>query len=76
MIELKKALARFSANAAPIAALARGVTDAQARWKLSPEQWSILEVINHLYDEERQDFRTRLDLTLHRRMMCGTTSNS
>ena len=30
-----------------------------------PDAWSILEVINHLYDEEREDFRRRLDLTLH-----------
>lgn len=42
MIELEEALARFSANADAIAALARGVTDAQGRWKLSPEEWSIL----------------------------------
>ena len=25
----------------------------------------MLEVVNHLYDEEREDFRQRLDLTLH-----------
>ena len=35
----------------------------QARWKPSPRDWSILEVINHLGDEEREDFRTRLDLS-------------
>jgi hypothetical protein len=42
-----------------------GVTDEQARWKPQPEKWSILEVINHLYDEERYDFRMRLDLILN-----------
>jgi uncharacterized damage-inducible protein DinB len=41
------------------------VSDEQARWKPAPEKWSILEVVNHLYDEERDDFRKRLDLTLH-----------
>lgn len=30
----------------------------------SPDKWSILEVINHLHDEEREDFRQRLDLVL------------
>jgi hypothetical protein len=42
-----------------------GVTDKQSRWKPQPEKWSILEVINHLYDEERDDFRMRLDLILN-----------
>lgn len=37
----------------------------QARWKPAPDRWSILEVINHLFDEEREDFRRRIDLTLH-----------
>ena len=29
------------------------------------DPWSILEVTNHLVDEEREDFRARLDLVLH-----------
>jgi hypothetical protein len=41
------------------------VAPEQARWKPAPEQWSILEVVNHLGDEEAEDFRRRLDLTLH-----------
>ncbi len=57
---------RLRANAAVIAALVAGVTDEQARWKPDPAQWSILEVMGHLADEEVEDFRTRLDLTLHR----------
>ncbi|MEN8691742.1 MAG: DinB family protein [Desulfobacterales bacterium] len=36
----------------------------QARWKPGAERWSLLEVINHLYDEEREDFRKRLALVL------------
>lgn len=43
-----------------------GVPDEQARWKPSPDSWSILEVVNHLYDEECEDFRVRLDAILHR----------
>lgn len=38
----------------------------QARWKPTADEWSILEVINHLYDEEREDFRQRIDYLLHR----------
>ena len=56
---------RLSGNASVFEGLARGIGDEQARWKPSVEKWSILEVVNHLYDEERDDFRTRLDLLLH-----------
>jgi len=57
---------RLTHNAAVIRSLVQAVTLEQARWKPNPAEWSILEVINHLYDEEREDFRTRLDLALHR----------
>jgi hypothetical protein len=40
--------------------LVADVSDDQARWKPAPDRWSILEVINHLYDEEREDFREHL----------------
>ena len=30
--------------------LFQSVTDDQARWKPGKDRWSILEVINHLYD--------------------------
>ena len=44
--------------------LFQSVSDEQARWKPDEGRWSILEVINHLYDEEREDFRKRLELVL------------
>jgi hypothetical protein len=53
-------------NGVRIAALVRGVTAAEAAWRPDPASWSILEVINHLLDEEREDFRVRLDIILHR----------
>jgi hypothetical protein len=46
--------------------LVQEVSDQQARWKPDPDSWSILEVVCHLLDEEREDFRVRLDHTLHR----------
>lgn len=46
-------------------ALLVGVTQAEAQIKPAPDEWSILEVIGHLYDEERFDFRPRLDVILH-----------
>ena len=56
----------LEANAAAIAALARAMPVAQVRWRPAPTAWSTLEVLNHLADEEREDFRTRLDYALHR----------
>lgn len=56
---------QMARQAEAIRALAQGISDEPARWKPSPDHWSILEVINHLYDEEIEDFRTHLDLILH-----------
>ncbi len=47
-------------------ALLAGVTPDEARLKPDPATWSILEVVCHLVDEEREDFRQRLDIMLHR----------
>ncbi|MFW6200095.1 MAG: DinB family protein [Gemmatimonadota bacterium] len=58
-------VARLKANADVFRALLVDVTDEQARWKPEPGKWSLLEVASHLADEERDDFRRRLDLTLH-----------
>lgn len=58
-------LERFRHNAEAIHSLTQGVDAVQAKWRPSAGEWSILEVINHLYDEEREDFRRRLDLLLH-----------
>jgi hypothetical protein len=47
---------QFQASAKRIEALASQVSDEQARWKPDSESWSLLEVVNHLYDEEMLDF--------------------
>lgn len=52
-------------NPQRIAALVQGLTTQQARLKPAADAWSILEVINHLYDEEIHDFRSHLDFILH-----------
>lgn len=53
-------------NARRVRELVEGVDEAQACWRPEAESWSILEVTCHLLDEERYDFRVRLDITLHR----------
>jgi len=49
-----------------IRALLSGVAQAESQVKPNPASWSILEVICHLYDEEREDFREHVDFILHR----------
>jgi DinB superfamily len=49
-----------------IRALLTGITQEEAQAKPNPESWSILEVVCHLYDEEREDFREHIDFILHR----------
>lgn len=53
-------------NTEIIRTLLSGVKPEEARLKPSPESWSMLEVVCHLYDEEREDFREHLDFILHR----------
>ena len=48
-----------------IRALVVDMTLDEARTRPAPDSWSALEVICHLYDEEREDFRQRLNLILH-----------
>ncbi len=57
---------RLERNAARILALTVGVSTDEARWKPSETSWSLLEVMNHLWDEEREDFRQRIDYLVHR----------
>lgn len=59
-------LGQLAAQAESIRQLCAGVGDAQARWRPDADSWSLLEVINHLADEESADFRARLDCILHR----------
>lgn len=57
----------LTVNPAAIVALAHAMPSDQVRWRPAPTEWSALEVVNHLADEEREDFRTRLDFALNRR---------
>jgi hypothetical protein len=48
-----------------IRALTANVSQAEAQIRPTPEAWSTLEVLCHLLDEEREDFREHLDFILH-----------
>jgi hypothetical protein len=64
-MEAAQLAVRLAANAEIFRHLLANVSAEQSRWRPMTEKWSLLEVINHLGDEEREDFRRRLDLTLH-----------
>lgn len=51
-------------QAAPLGALLQDASPQQAGWRPTEGQWSLLEVACHLLDEEREDFRVRLEHTL------------
>jgi DinB superfamily len=53
-------LSRFGATPEVVSALIKDVPLELARWKPSAESWSMLEVICHMADEDRKDFRPRL----------------
>ena len=59
-------ITQMASHAQAVKNLASNIPDEQARWKPDADTWSILEVINHLLDEERLDFRVRLEIILRR----------
>lgn len=65
-MEPEPLIARLAAGREILNALVAGLTPEQTRWRPAADKWSILEVICHLADEEREDFRARLDLSLHK----------
>lgn len=65
-MDLTWACSQLEANGARIVSMLQHVSLDHARWRPDPASWSMIEVINHLYDEEREDFRLRIDLTLHK----------
>lgn len=52
---------RLEADARVLRQMIDGVSREQASWKPAPDKWSILEVTVHLLDEEREDFRVRVE---------------
>jgi hypothetical protein len=63
-MDVQRAVLQLARSAAAIRALC-AAPGLDVHWKPTEKKWSILEVLCHLGDEEREDFRLRLDLTLH-----------
>lgn len=64
-MDTKQASVQLKHQEQAITSLVAGLSIEEARMKPSPESWSILEVLNHLVDEESLDFRRHLDQILN-----------
>ncbi len=54
----------FEINSAVFKQLFSQLSRTEYLWREHEGKWNLLEVVCHLYDEERDDFRTRLKLVL------------
>lgn len=60
MINLPDITRQMTANAEAIRALVQSISDEQAQWKPDPETWAMKDVMEHVYNEERVDFRRHI----------------
>jgi DNA phosphorothioation-dependent restriction protein DptG len=51
---------KLESNFSTFNSLLENISEEQAHWKPSSKKWSLLEITNHLYDEEREDFRQQI----------------
>jgi len=65
-MEFKTLYQELANSTKMIRALIKDIGQEQAQVKPDAKSWSILEVVCHLYDLEREDFREHLDFILHR----------
>lgn len=56
----ERVIRELSGNKDIIRELLTGIPKEEYLWKPKPGKWCLLEIICHLYDEEREDFRTRI----------------
>ncbi len=57
-------ISELARNKGVFSHLLTGLSKEQYLWKSNPEKWCLLEICCHLYDEEREDFRTRTKYVL------------
>ncbi len=63
-MDYNRIITQLQENRATFRQLLKGCKEAERRWKPRPEKWCMQEIICHLYDEEREDFRMRLKYAL------------
>ncbi|MFM9958110.1 MAG: DinB family protein [Phycisphaerales bacterium] len=63
-LELPAIINRLARSPAALRAAASIFSTGESRWKPTPKDWSVLEIVCHLADEEEEDFAPRLRATL------------
>jgi hypothetical protein len=58
-------ISKLAENLTVFESITEGITHDQARWRPEPDRWSVLEVVNHLHDEEIEDFRLCSDILIN-----------
>lgn len=64
MISSDQIKANLQSTSLAIQNLTRGYQKEDAAWRPAPGKWSLVEVVGHLLDEERLDFRARISSLL------------
>ena len=63
-VNYSKIIDELAKNRITYETLLRDISDEEALWKQQSDKWSLLEIVCHLYDEEREDFRARTQQVL------------
>ncbi len=63
-VDAERLIARLERFGDTLPAVVGDLRPPDARWRSADGAWSILEIVTHLADEEVEDFRPRLRLTL------------
>jgi hypothetical protein len=63
-MDQKSIIIRLGQNKEVFQALLPGKTHEEYTFKPAPDKWCMLEVLCHLVDEEKEDFRTRVEYVL------------
>ncbi len=63
-MEYRRIIGKLTSNAEVFSGLLKNKTESEYLWKPKENKWCLLEIVCHLYDEEREDFRMRVKTTL------------
>lgn len=66
-MDTKFIIDRLAHNDGVFREILTGITGDQIQWRPAPDKWSMIEIVNHLYDEEQFDFRERVKASLENR---------
>jgi hypothetical protein len=63
-MDIAHVISELKRNKEVLKSLLEGTDRETYLWKQNPEKWCMLEIVCHLYDEEREDFRARVKSVL------------